>query len=182
MKKMKKILLSLVAVSGFAVAVQAQSDVSYDKGNVLVNAGIGVGNLYWGSGFKSTLPVNPAVSVEYGITENISVGAAASYSGAKISGTGYEVKYTGIFFGARGSYHFATSEKLDPYAGLSLGYVSASVKDKSGSTAFVTAKSSGLGWGAHVGVRYYFQPNIGVYGELGASSFSILNLGAAFKF
>lgn len=179
---MKKLFLVLTSVLGIVFFARSQSNLSFDKGNIMANIGIGFGNLYWGSGYKSGIPVNPSISVEYGITEQISVGGTAGFSVSKFAGPGYEYKYNGIFFGARGSYHLFTSDKLDPYAGLSLGYVSVSVKEKSGTAAVFTPKGSSLGWGAHVGARYYFQPNIGVYAEVGASSFSILNLGGVFKF
>jgi outer membrane protein W len=141
---------------------------------------VGIGNLYWGSGYKASLPINPSVSVEYGITDQISVGGAANLSTVKFNYTGGSTRYTGVYFGAKGSYHFLTSDKLDPYAGISLGYVAVSAKDNT--PAINAVKASGLGWGAHVGARYYFQPNIGAYAELGATSFAVLNLGVAFKF
>lgn len=176
---MKKIAIMLcfaaIAFKGFS------QDNSYNQGDVLVNLGVGIGNLYWGSGYKTSLPVNPSASVEYGISDRISVGVGAAYSSVKLDVTGFdEIKYNGIAIQGRGSYHFLTSEKLDPYFGVSLGYVSISVKDK-GTDVFSSAKASGFGWGAHLGVRYYFAPTIGVYGELGASSFSIINAGLAIK-
>jgi predicted porin len=179
---MKKTFLVLTSIFSIVLYANSQNNLSFEKGNIIANIGIGFGNLYWGSGYKSGIPVNPSISAEYGITEQISVGGTAGFSVSKFSGPGYEYKYNGIFFGGRGSYHFLTSEKLDPYAGLSLGYVSVSVKDKSGTATVISPKGSSLGWGAHVGARYYFQPNIGVYAEAGASSFSILNIGATFKF
>ena len=175
---MKKITIML-CLAAFAFKGFSQ-DNSYAQGNVLVNLGVGIGNLYWGSGYKTSLPVNPSASVEYGISDRISVGVGAAYSSVKLDVTGFdEIKYNGIAIQGRGSYHFLTSEKLDPYFGISLGYVNVSVKDDG--NAFGSAKASGFGWGGHLGVRYYFSPAVDIYGKLVASIFSIINAGVAIK-
>ncbi|MDE3213821.1 MAG: porin family protein [Bacteroidota bacterium] len=172
----------LILIISFVMAcsVNATAQKAYENGSNVIDAGVGLGGLYWGSGYG--FPIGLGVSYEHGVTDKISVGGEIGYQGARYNYSGGHVNYTGLLFAVKGSYHFATSDKLDPYAGLDLGYVNVSATDHntSGFSGF-TAKAGGLGWGIHVGARYYFQPNIGVYAELGANSFSVLGLGVCFK-
>jgi opacity protein-like surface antigen len=176
--KSKFFLFILVNCTVIANAQQ----LAYNEGDKVLDLTIGLGSPYWGSGFKSSLPVNPRVGFEYGITENISGGGSVAYSSSSYDyGYGYgKIKYTGLFISARGSYHFATTEKFDPYAGLSLGYVLVTVSDSY--SGYVASASSGVGYGLHLGARYFFQPKFGLNAELGYSSFSFLNAGVCFKF
>jgi len=43
-----------------------------------------------------------------------------------------------------------------------------------------TVTAGGFAYGIYAGARYYFTPNIGIYGELGYS-FGYINAGVAFK-
>ena len=174
MKKLCTVFVLLVTVSTCSFAQRA-----FQQGTSDLNLGFGIGNIFWGSGYSASFPVNPSASFEYGVTDNVSVGAVLSYSSVKISG--YDIKASGILVGGRGSYHFLTSDKWDPYVGLTLGYVIVSVTDNTGGS-YVGGKLSGVGLGIHAGARYFFQDNLGVYAELGASSFAIINLGVTFKF
>lgn len=179
---MKKAIFSLMVICGLLIQSEAQ-DWSYEQGNILVNAGVGLGNLYWGSGFESSFPVNPTAAVEYGVSDRISVGLGAGYSSVELGVDGFDkIKYTGLAISARGSYHFATSEKFDPYFGLSLGYVNVGFDAGDDDDIFGSTKASGIGWGGYIGARYYFSSTFGAFAELGATSFSILSAGVALKF
>ena len=92
------------------------------------------------------------------------------------SGVPFSYSATGILIGARGSYHFLTSEQLDPYAGADLGYVVVSSSSSNNNVVYNNSKGSGLGFGIHGGVRYYFSPGLGAFAELGIGSFYILGL------
>jgi Outer membrane protein beta-barrel domain len=176
---MKRKLIMIIAFV-MAFSFSAFSQKAYEMGSNVINAGIGLGGLYWGSGYG--FPVGLGASFEHGVTDNISVGGEIGYQGVKYSYTGYYVKYTGLLFALKGSYHFLTSDKLDPYAGLDLGYVSVSESSNDFPSGYpVSFKAGGLAWGIHVGARYFFNPNIGAYAELGANSFSVLGLGVCFK-
>jgi hypothetical protein len=178
---MKKILPAvsialLLSVTGFA---QKGEGSAFSKGTSDINIGVGIGTFYWGSGVTNTLGVNPTFSYEYGVSDKFSVGGHLSYSAAKFSSYGYEVKYSGILIGPRGSYHFGTSEKFDPYVGATLGYVIVSVSDNTG---YPGAKASGLGLGGFLGARYFPGSSVGFHAELGYTSFSFLTAGVSFKF
>jgi hypothetical protein len=184
----KKVSLFVAALFLISTITFGQA---YQQGSNIINAGIGLGATYWGSGYSNG--VSLVGSYEHGVTSNISVGGILGYSGSSYSGTytsggnvySFKDKATGVLIGARGSYHFLTTDVLDPYAGADLGYVVTSYSSTTnapGGGTFGGSKGSGLGFGIHGGVRYYFNPGLGAFAELGIGSFYILGLGVSFKF
>lgn len=156
------------------VRTQAQS---FEKGQQNFQLGVGLGSTFMVSGGSGTPPIS--ASYEFGITDKISLGAFAGYATQKIDLGIANWKYNYILAAAKGAYHFDFGvEKLDPYAGVLLGYNIASV---STSSNLPGASAGGVLWGAHAGARYYLTPAIGVFGELGYG-ISWLNVGVSFKF
>lgn len=168
-------LLSLVAlfmVSGIGFS----SGQAYERGDKLLNVGVGVGSQFMAAGAKGTPPVG--VSLEFGASDQISIGGYAGYAGAKVETVVGDWKYNYIIVGGRGSYHFDFGvENLDPYAGVLLGYNIASV---STDTNLPTASAGGFIWGAHAGARYFFSPKFGAFAEVGYG-IAWLNVGVALK-
>ena len=180
--------LSLIALFTFiTLAIMAQSkSASFNNGDNLLNIGVGIGSPFFGSGYKASLPINPSISYERGITDAISIGGQLSYASSKFDNSfnnAYNFKENAIYIGARGSYHFnqlfELDRKFDVYGGASLGYVTVSVSDNVGSLG---STASGLGFGLFAGGKYYFKPSTALYAELGYQSLSLLNIGIAFKF
>ncbi len=180
---MKKQLLFIALFLFTAIASMAQSKSAFNKGDNLFNVGVGIGSPYFGTGYSSSLPVNPSVSYEIGVSDAISVGGQVSYASSKYDGYNYTFKESAIFFGARGSYHFNELLKLNPkfdlYGGDSLGYVTVSISDNQST---VTGTASGFGFGLYAGGKYYLGKGTAIYSELGYQSLSFLNVGIAFKF
>jgi hypothetical protein len=185
----KKSFLVFVVLIGLSSLTFAQK--AYQEGSNVINAGIGLGATYWGSGYSNG--VSLVGSFEHGVTNNISVGGILGYSGSSYSGSytnggnvySFKDKATGVLIGVRGSYHFLTTDQIDPYAGADLGYVITSYSSSTnapGGGSFGGSKGSGLGFGIHGGVRYYFNPGIGAFAELGIGSLYILALGVSLKF
>lgn len=169
-----KAMLVIVLVSLLLTNLQAQ--YNYKKGEHLINVSVGLGSPFWSSLSASA---SPGVSYEYGATDEISIGAGISRSSAKDKY--YDIKYSGTLISLRGSYHFKLSEKLDPYVGANLGYINVSVKsDEEYLESF--SIGSGIGYGAFAGIRYFPASNLGIHGELGYTSLSILTIGASFRF
>ena len=144
-----------------------------------LNAGIGVGAFTAGG-----IPIG--VSLEVGIKENISVGGFLDYARYGYKFGGYKWRYNFIYFGARGSYHFGdllqlANEKLDPYAGVSLGIRTASYSDNDGAGTFNSPYSSGVITGLHAGAHYYLNNNLGGFAEVGYGV-AALRLGVTLKF
>src|SRR5580658_2217452 len=144
--------LSLVVATILLLSTTTFAQKAYEEGSNVVNLGLGLGATYWGSGF----PISIGGSFEHGVTDNISVGGTLGYSTTKINDVdGYYVRYSGILIGARGSYHFLTTDKMDPYAGADLGYVIVSESNNFPNGYTSGFKASGLGFGIHGGIRYY---------------------------
>ncbi|TAF94750.1 MAG: hypothetical protein EAZ32_15045 [Cytophagia bacterium] len=170
----KRICLSFLCLSlAISQVVCAQS---YQKGDKLLNVGIGLGTYGAGGlGFGG--------SFEVGIHPAISVGVLGGYSG-RSNYLGSGVRWSVLTIGARGSYHLGellklNDDKIDLYAGLGLGY--RNISWNYGGTAFDNNYGSGILLLAHLGGRYYFANNMSAYAELG-SGFGTLQAGISFKF
>ena len=174
---MKKLLTITVASLVFFLATPFSGfSQVYQKGDKLLNAGIGLGTYgYGGLGFGGSL--------EFGVTDAISVGPLVGYSSTSEGYLGLgNYKFSTLTIGARGSYHLSdllkiNSDKIDLYAGLGLGYHNF----HSNYSGYSGSYGSGITFLAHLGGRYYLSDNIGIFAELG-SGFSTLHAGVAFKF
>jgi hypothetical protein len=170
---MKNLFLSFVIVASLALSAQDTMAQSYQQGDKLLNVGIGLGT-YGGGG------IGFGGSFEYGIHDAISVGALAGYSGRSYLGSRWSV----LTIGARGSYHFnellnLDNDMIDLYAGLGLGYRNFSWDYNGFGSSY--NYGSGIVFLGHIGGRYYFNPNLGAFAELG-SGFGTLQAGLTFKF
>ena len=152
-------LLAVLLTTSFKGFTQA-----YKQGDNLLNATIGVGNGFGGLGFGA--------SFEHGFSDYISAGGSVDYLGL---GTSYGSGGL-LYLAARGSYHagelLKAGDKLDPYIGAGLGYLSWP------GTGFGT---SGVFFQGHVGARYYFSDNLAGVAEVGAGA-AALKLGITLKF
>lgn len=157
-------------------ATFASAQARYDKGDVLLNAGIGLGYYYAGG-----VPV--IVSGEFAVNDVITVGPYFGYTSYNYNTFGFKWKYTFIDVGVRGSYHFSElfeirNEKVDIYGGVSLG---ALISSYSGDGSFNNNPyGGGVRFGIHAGARYFFSEKVAGYGELGAGM-AALSLGLTFK-
>ncbi len=166
--------LSLSTFIVFISLVTAAQQNGYSKGDQLINIGIGINSSYSGG-----IPFG--ASYENGITDDISVGGNFDY----LSHDYLTFKFTAIYFGVRGSYHFnellkIDNSKVDLYGGATLGYRSFSWSDSGQSLG--DAYGSGIYLGAYAGGRYYLGGGIGAFAELGAIGSTNAKLGVAFKF
>lgn len=175
---MKKIVLILTGSFFLGTNVQAQNG-AFKKADKLLNIGVGINSPY-----DRGIPLG--ASFEKGITDNISVGVNVDYLSSNYRFGSLKLNFTTIYLAARGSYHFNNllkikNEKIDVYAGPSLGYRIFSWKDNS-DNSLSSAYGSGLYLGVHVGGKYYFTDKIGVFAEVGDVGSTNARLGVAFKF
>lgn len=176
MKNKRCLLLALVLVVLGSVQVQAQQ---VQKGDLLVNAGLGFGYYYAGG-------VSLNVNGEYSVTDEIGVGPYLAYTTWRHNYVGYRYNYSFIDVGVRGSYHLAdvfgvNDNKFDPYAGAFIGFVTSSYNyDGPRNPYYDDRYDGGVRAGIHLGGRYYFADNFAAYGELGIG-LSPLVLGVTFK-
>lgn len=170
---MKKVLtLIIVAIIGFGFNTQAQ----YEKGQIDANVGIGLLATF-GAGKAQIPPIS--LALDFGITDNISLGGYFGYSTFKEEIMNYSWNYTYMIIGARGAYHFDLVDNMDTYAGLLLAYNLASVKLEGGS-GLPEPEVGGIAYSGFLGARYHFTEKLGVFGELGYG-ISVLNLGLTMK-
>lgn len=178
---MKNLLVIVPLIIGMLTFTSSNLKAqSFQEGDIVVDAGIGLGHTYsfggFGTGLGLGLPFG--AGVEYGVTKlnvgTIGVGGNFGYVGGDVLNI--------LYIGARGSYHFnelleLENEKLDLYGGITLLY--RNISWDFGGT-FNTPGDSGIVPGFHVGGRYYFSDNIGGYAELG-NNWAWLNIGVVFK-
>lgn len=186
---MRKVLLVCACALLGLVSVFAQNE--FKQGVKVVNLGVGIGGtLYTGSGYSTKVPPLSG-SFEVSVKDNLfdeksslGIGGLIGYTSSEYkyaySEYNFKYKYTDIVLGVRGAIHYCFIEKLDTYAGLTLGYDIVS-GTASGTYAGYSATSSGLFLGAYLGARYYFSDNWAAMGELGYD-ISVLRLGVAYKF
>jgi hypothetical protein len=154
---MKNLLLTLLSVFLINGTINAQS--ALEKGGIQMNVGVGFSG--WG------LPV--FVGVDYGVHQDVTIGAELSYRNYRNKYVGVQYNHTVLGFLVNGNYHFNTLLELpdpwDLYAGLNLGFYSWVSSDK-----YPGNSGSGLGLGLQIGGRYYFSDKLGVNLELGGGN------------
>ena len=176
---MRKIF-SIAVLSLALIFLGNSAYAQYEQGDKLLNVGLNLGGTYGGSG------VGVGASYEQGIHDFISVGAQVDLNTWNYGFGNYSWKYSFLTIGARGSYHFGKhfvkNDKLDLYAGPALGYRITSYKTPDGyNGTYSDSFGGGVFFGAFVGARYYFKPNLGAFAELGDNT-SALKVGVALKF
>jgi hypothetical protein len=178
MKKTIKILSVLCIGSLFAGQIYAQSP-TFVKGDNVAGATIGFGGyysgVYWSGTGVSRLPFIAAY-YEKCVKDNLFDENSSFGIGGMIGHTSITAgsrKASNTVIGARGVLHYAFVDKLDTYGGIMLGF------DIYNSSHW--AGSSGLGFSAFLGARYYVTEKFAVLAELGYGV-SNINLGVSLKF
>ncbi|MGE5401358.1 MAG: outer membrane beta-barrel protein [Ignavibacteriales bacterium] len=150
---MKKVLL-LSIMFFVSSLVFGQYQVGKNTGGAFI--GVGGGGLSGTGG----LPIG----IEYNFfnyEKNIQIGAFAAYSSTSEDFIVGKWKYSNIIIAAQANYHFLPGDKLDPFAGLTLGYdiASSSAEYISGYNSWSgSASSGGFIWSAQAGLNYWFTP------------------------
>lgn len=179
---MKNIFKFLCVIAIVFSCTFASGQSRYDKGDVLLNAGIGLGYYFAGG-------VPLLVSAEWVVNDVISVGPYLGYTSYSYNygwlGSGYKYKYTFFDLGVRASYHFSElfeirNEKVDVYGGAFLGFVISSYSGDDFGGNYSDPYAGGLRLGIHAGARYYFSEKVAGYGELGYG-IAPLSIGLTFK-
>ena len=188
---MKKILAGVIVMM-IAYSSFAQKTSVFENATNVINLGIGLGDVYWGSGYSGA-PVSFNASFDRGVTDKLGIGyigagGTIGYLSRSLNiGGGYKEKVSALLMGARATYHFALDgeigEKFDPYAGVLLGYVITSHSNNAPSGYNYSYNGPGaFRPGVFAGAHYYFTPNFGAYAEVGYNIISVLNTGLTFKF
>lgn len=177
---MKKNLI-LFLLAGCFMLLSGSAFAQYEKGDKLLNVGIGVNSYYNGG-----IPFG--ASFEVGVTDEISVGGSIDYLSHNYGNfAGDDWRFTALYIGARGSYHFnellnLSNEAIDIYGGLTLGYRNFSWSDSRFGSGLGNSYGSGVFLGIYAAGRYYFSEKVGAFLEVGAVGSTNAKLGVAFKF
>ncbi|HEX8314983.1 MAG TPA: hypothetical protein VF609_08320, partial [Flavisolibacter sp.] len=185
---MKKMILSLALLTNFSVGFGQGGPLT--KGDIKLNASIGLGSFIKAAGGQTTFPPLTG-SLEYAINENTTLGPVIGYTAtedrANYAALGIIDTYTfsNFLIGAKGNHYFNTSESFEAYFGAILGYNAESMKLKSssarnGTSEYNVAGGSGFFYGIHAGGRYKFSPSLAAHAELGYG-IAILNIGLTFS-
>ena len=177
-----KVFVVLLALFGFSRVASAQEE-AFNKGDMIINVGIGVGNYITHKGYSNNiLPI--LGSFEYAVVDlfdgkgGIGVGGYVAYT--SFEGIGEKKindwNASNLIIGPRGLFHYQFIEKLDTYAGVMFGYDICSYKQLDPDLPGSVFRS-----GFFVGARYYITDNIGVFAELGYNV-APLELGVCYKF
>ncbi|MCX5754155.1 MAG: hypothetical protein NTW97_11040 [Candidatus Krumholzibacteria bacterium] len=175
---MKRVALLLVIVLAMCL-VASTGHAQFEKGKSFLGPRLGIGA--HGSG------VVVGGGYEYGVTDVIGIGGLVDYYTWSTTGWGiWGGKYTYVIFGAQGNYHFGKAlkwdAKIDPFAGLVLGYERVSWSwDRNPGHIFWEPSASGIILGGQIGIRYFVSPNLALYGQTGFG-ITYLKVGVDFKF
>ena len=142
---------------------------------------------FYGGG--SGLPVS--ISGEYAISDLIGIGPFVGFARYGYNSGFSSYNWTFINFGARGDFHYlpllnelldneSSSDKLDLYATVMLGFQTASFSSDAGSP-LVGGFGNRATLGLAAGGRYYFTDKIAVFAEVGSLVFSALQAGVTIK-
>lgn len=191
---MKKIIILFVfflftinLVAQETVTKAAEYPVAFQPGEKIVQAGLGFGMM----GVYGDVVI-PPISFSIDMAKEIEgfplsfgglVGIAKSEYDYGSYYEDYKWTYTYIVIGGRAAYHLKlNSPKIDPYGGLMLGYNIVSYKEPDGWNPYYdySGGDSYLMYGFYGGARYFFNPNMAVYAEIGYG-FGYLNLGISYK-
>lgn len=173
MKKSLAFLVIVLALSATtfgqessAPAQPSSSNLVFLKsGDIVVGGRVALGGVAGASfGFSGI--------AEYGIGDNLGIGAFVGYSGYKETFPFYEYSYANILVLGSVNYHqdFLKIQNLDTWGAISLGYNVASAKATAtgGSNLPIPSVSAGgFVWGVTANARYYFTPNLALSASLG---------------
>lgn len=180
MKKHLVLFLAFFLLSN----VQKSEAQAFEQGDVNINAGVGLWVRGAGVGTMVIPPVS--ISIDYGVSEKISIGAWAGYASNNYLVTGapsaaFDWNYNYTAFGLRGDYHVdMNSDKLDLYGGLNAGYAMLSIDKKNSANAPGIDASSTLILGAQLGAKYLLTDHIGLFAE-GGYGFAVTRFGVNIK-
>ena len=128
-------------------------------GKTQLNLGVGLSG--WG------IPVY--LGFDYSVHKDITLGGEFSYRSYNENWKSRYYRHNVMGFSGNGNYHFNSLLKIpqnwDFYAGLNLGFYI-----WSSPTTYDGSHNSGLGLGAQIGGRYYFNSKVGVNLELGGGN------------
>lgn len=183
MKNLKTILLAMIAATFTTTSSMAQGNC-VEKGTVLIDAFYGFpyfnGTLLKAA-YRDSLGNNNQVrnlnhfggKFEIMLSDKMGVGLEGTWASATVRYMGsYNQIYTAgvdkIRILAKMSFHFATSDKVDPYLTWGLGYKNTNVyTTEPSSVNNISLNLVPIAFRIGIGMRYFFTDIVGVHAEVG---------------
>ncbi len=181
MKFFTIILLSLISFH-FSHA-QVSEERAYEKGDFMLSLGVGaLDHVDWPN-LNTVIPF--VINADYGLHPYVSLGGYVGYTSFKPKWD--DDKFTQLSLGVRCSFHFwqmidektdanIPADKLDLYLTTWGGLVQRKIHNPG------REWKDGTSFGGQLGARYFFIPNLGLFGEFGLTPTSYLNFGATVRF
>lgn len=154
-----KVLFLTILITSLLLISSNTGFAQYKVGKNTAGVLLGIG----GGGLNGTGAVPISAEINFlNFEKNIQAGVFVSYSSSSEDfGFGDQWKYTYIIIAAQGNYHFLPGDKVDPFAGLSLGYDAASVSYNGPHGNFYSSPSvGGFFFSAQAGLNYWFNEKI----------------------
>ncbi len=178
---MLKKLIGTMAVAALIAAPARQAAAQISKGYTDVGVVVGLGNIgdagaSFGGRFERIFKELPDLG-----NGLLGIGVSADYYSYGNRFVGYGYDYTVIPIGATANYHFKLeNKKVDLFLGAGLGYqvISCEYNGVGGSIDF--CDNSAIYFIGRAGGRYFLNPNLALYGDVGAGA-ATLNVGLTFK-
>ncbi|MCX2451968.1 outer membrane beta-barrel protein [Pedobacter sp. PLR] len=178
---MKKLLLSLVAVSAFAFGAQAQTE----KGKIIVGGNVAFDtHKSDAAGAKSNSSFQIVPSVGYFVSDNIAVGTGIGYGYSKTNGVAGPdnttlrngVKNTAFVVNPFGRYYANLSESFKFFGQLSVPMAFGKDKavDADGHTGAKTGSTTEIGVALSPGFAFYPTKKIGIEFALNGLNYNTL--------
>lgn len=175
-------LVGTVAVAALIAAPVQQSQAQIAKGYTDIGVVVGLGNIgdasaSFGGRFERIFKELPGLGDGL-----LGIGVSADYYGYSNKFLSYGYDFSIIPIGATANYHFKLeNKKIDAFVGAGLGYeiLNCSYNGPGISNADFCGNSA-IYFIGRVGGRYFFSPNMALYGDAGAGA-ATLNVGLTFK-
>lgn len=160
---MKKIVLTAIAVLGFAFA-NAQTS-GFAKGDTFISGAVGITSDKTGDAKTNGFEIEPKVG--YFLTENIALGGKLGFSSTK---NAQDVKESAFTVGAFGRYYFTPASQFSVFGQAGVDY-----------TGFTTKpgdyKSNELGIGVGLGLSYFLSNHFALEANWAGLGYSVNNNG-----
>lgn len=205
----KNSFLFLLLVGSLLLNLQTAQAQAVEKGNLIIDAGIGGPNFFTyslkfiantyeitGATIKGVPPIGGRV--EYLISDNFGLGLEGNYATSSLAwtetGTDIKFKAPRLRVMAVGNFHFGKSDKLDWYLGAGMGYQRSKYTVEGSSTDIYTQQDIDdintelknritipLTGRLHFGTHIFFTDNIGINLEIGVGGGGIAKGGLSVK-
>ncbi len=189
MKNFTVLVLLVLLVFG---SYDAKAQRAYEEGDKILMAGISFGTYGYGyMGSRSGGMVPLYASLEFGIHEYFSVGPYVGYASYNYDWGFGRYSWNFLSVGAKGSFHYVPiineafdfdldEEKFDFYISLFLGYENRSFSGDD--FGFNYGNEGRLVFAPVTGFKYNFNPQFGVFAELGRGAFGYATIGVSYRF